>query len=107
MPRKRGALNLSPEMLAMRRQYNREYMRRWRADIRNYERERDNRERAYVDRKRHKSYEGFPPPMNAQRESVCGICRRLPAKCSVTRLRASASTPSGFEEVRLPYCGQC
>jgi len=107
MPRRRSLLDLSPETLAARRQYNREYMRRWRADIRNYEKEREVRERAYLARKEREVFEEFPAVARMQDESVCGICRRLPAKCEVMRLRISSRTPSGFVEVRLPYCGEC
>jgi hypothetical protein len=107
MPRRRSVLSLSPEILAARRQYNREYMRRWRSDIRNYEKEQESRERAHFARKERDALEEFPAVTNTQDESVCGICRRLPAMCEVTRLRISSRTPTGFVEVRLPYCGQC
>lgn len=107
MPRKRSDMSLSPEMLAIKRQYNREYMRRWRADIRNYEKERESRERAYLGRKQRKAYEEAPPSLNAPDPHICGICRRLPATCSVVRLRTSSNAASGFVEVQLPYCGQC
>jgi len=107
MPRTRALAGLSAEMLAARRQYNREYMRRWRAAIRNYEKERECRERAYFARKKLDAFEEFPAVTMTHDESVCGICRRLPATCEVMRLRISSRTPGGFVEVRLPYCGQC
>jgi hypothetical protein len=107
MPRKPGPLNLSPQMLEMKRRYNREYMRRWRADIRNHERERESRERAHVVRKLRAALEEYLSTRDARGARVCGICGRLPAKCSVIRLRACPCMPGGFVKVRLPYCGQC
>ena len=107
MPRKPGPLNLSPEVLEIKRRYNREYMRRWRADLRNYERERQRRERAHMDRKMRAAFEEDVLPRYVQGQRACGICGRLPAKGSVIRLRICPWVRSGFVRVRLPYCGQC
>jgi len=107
MPRKRLLLTLSAQLLANRREYNRDYMRRWRADTQNQAKERETRERAHVARKLRLALEEYRPAMTATGEPVCGICRRLPARCQVVRLRVSSTSPGGFEELRLPYCGQC
>jgi len=77
-----------------RRRYNREYMRRWRADPRHRERERANRERSQCSRKL-RGVRGGP---------VCGFCHQRRPKWKVLRLKPAAT---GYIKVLVPYCGQC
>jgi hypothetical protein len=84
-----------PGYLEARRRYNREYMRRWRADPRHRNCERANRERWQHLRK-------FQDLVHGKR--VCGFCHQRAPKEEVLRL---FPVPKGYVEVRVPYCGQC
>lgn len=77
-----------------RRRYNREYMRRWRADPRHRKRERANREHSQYLRKLR----------NAQLGPLCGFCHQRRPKSKVLRLMP---VERGFITVLMPYCGQC
>lgn len=84
-----------PSCLEARRLYNREYMRRWRADPHHRELERASRERGQDSRKFRKA---------AQGRRLCGFCHQRPPKEEVLRLFPA---PTGYVEVRVPYCGDC
>jgi hypothetical protein len=77
------------------RRYNREYMRRWRADPGHRERERASRDRCQYKRKLRKA---------ARRGPACGFCHQRRPKWKVVRLRP---IEQGFVRVVVPYCGQC
>ena len=80
---------------AARRRYKRNYMRRWRADPRHYDRERASRERSYYNRK----------VRNRRRSrNVCGFCHQRPPKSKVLRLMP---VEEGFIPIFVPYCGHC
>lgn len=78
-----------------RRRYNREYMRRWRTDPSHREDERERRERGQYSRKLQRVTQG---------RRLCGFCHQRPPKEEVLRL---FSVPTGYVEVRVPYCGDC
>lgn len=91
-----------------RRLYNRHYMRRWRADVLHLALERANRRRWHYERKlreaRNNEVDGRterPTPR------VCAYCGKHAHGKDVVRLVACESTPEGFVEVRVPYCGKC
>lgn len=107
MPRKRCASSSDESRIATTRQYNREYMRRWRSDLRHQLRERHLREQWYFERKRRDAVREYRPYTNAHGDRVCGFCRRLPPVSEVVRLRISSAAPGGYVEVRVPYCGEC
>jgi hypothetical protein len=91
-----------------RRLRNKSYMRRWRANAKRRNRERARRVVWYSERKglaasNRRSPEGTQDAVVA----VCMICRRRPSVREITRLRVCESAPSGFEEVLIPYCGEC
>ncbi len=79
----------------VRRRYNREYMRRWRADPRHRESERASSERGQHARKLRHVVQG---------RRVCSFCHQRPPKEEVLRL---FPVPTGYVEVRVPYCGDC
>ncbi len=81
-----------------KRQYNREYMRRWRSNPQNLERERVNRQHSYYSRKVREATSDGP---------LCGFCHQRPPVCRVRRLEVVQGRPGGFVEVSVPYCGRC
>jgi DNA-directed RNA polymerase subunit M/transcription elongation factor TFIIS len=85
-----------------KRLYNREYMRRWRSDPQNRERDRVNRKEWYYERK-----ERTVRSVDSGSRSMCGYCHIREAVFEATRLRPSDRDPAGFVEVRIPYCGKC
>lgn len=89
------------------RQYNREYMRRWRADPSHQAHERDKRQQWYYDRKLRKAQQNCDPYTNDRGVTVCGFCRLRPSLETVVRLRICDSAPGGYVRIRMPYCGQC
>ena len=81
-----------------RRQYNREYMRRWRSDPQNLERERVNRQHSHYLRKVREATSDRP---------LCGFCHQRPPVCRVRRLDVVQGRRGGFVAVSVPYCGRC
>jgi hypothetical protein len=93
-------------LLRKKRQYAREYMRKWRSDPCHHELEHESRRRCYRERK----LRAADSPSVAAKTNlppVCGICRRRPSITEVVRLRMREKAPDGYVEVRIPYCGQC
>ncbi len=113
MPGKRVARNsstgaaLHEESLRAHRQYNRNYMRRWRADPSHRERENANRCRWACERKERVAQEPWPPFTNWRGEKVCGFCKKRPPKSEILRLKASPIVADQYVEVLIPYCGEC
>lgn len=101
---KRGD-DVACEELARRRRSNRECMRRRRADPTRWERERARRKNNACA----KSVtcgsvaHGAAQPMG----QICAICHLRSAVEEIIRLEPSEVTRSGYEQVRLPYCGRC
>jgi hypothetical protein len=89
------------------RQYNRNYMRRWRADPAHRERENANRCRWACERKELVVEEPRHAFTNWRGERVCGFCKKRPPKGQILRLEASAAAPDQYVEVLIPYCGMC
>jgi hypothetical protein len=89
------------------RHYNREYMRRRRADPSHQARERGKRRQSYYDRKLREAEQQPGPYANDRGEPVCGFCRLRPPLQTVLRLQISDSAPGGYVKIRIPYCGQC
>ena len=90
-----------------KRRYNREFMRRWRADPRNHAVEREKRRRWYYERHKPRLARDASLSAGRQRQRLCGFCSRLPATGEIARLRVSETSPGGYVQVRIPYCGQC
>jgi hypothetical protein len=87
----------SPEALfEERRQYNRQSMRRWRADLSHHAYEPDNRQRCYHERKSQKVQGNGGLYASDRGESVCGSCRQRPSLEEVVRVQICDSAPSGF-----------
>ena len=85
-----------------RRRYNRDYMRRWRANPHNLKRERINRQHWHYLRKlRDAAMGGYGEP------PLCAFCHQRPPVCRVQRLEVVQGRPGGFVEVSVPYCGHC
>lgn len=84
------------ELLESKREYNREYMRRWRSDPAHRERERVSRVEWNYARKLRRP--------EAPARPLCAFCHERAPVGQVARLVA---TPGGFRAVRVPYCGQC
>jgi hypothetical protein len=93
--------------LSAHRQYNRNYMRRWRADPSHRERENANRCRWQCERKEHVVEEPRHPFTNWRGEKVCGFCKKRPPKSEILRLESSVTARSRYVEVLIPYCGEC
>jgi hypothetical protein len=94
-------------MLAKRRRYNRLYMRSGRADPRHQAYERANRERWHYERKLRNSLRIHHPHCDDHGDPVCGFCRKGPVVTRVSRLEIRDCARRGYEEVRVPYCGEC
>jgi hypothetical protein len=89
------------------RRYKREYMRRWRADPRNMERELHTRLRAALSRKVGPKYGERRLYLNRHGDAVCGFCwRRQPVKMQ-ERLRISEGPRNEYVKVLIPCCGEC
>jgi hypothetical protein len=80
----------------VRRRRNREYMRAWRSQPENQERERQSRQRWHYHRKLREE--------EGARHPVCGFCHRREPIAEVVRLRP---IPTGYVQVLVPYCGEC
>ena len=93
--------------LEKRRQYNRRYMRAWRADPLHQSREHENRERWNYERKLREAQSDRIPYTNELGERVCGLCRQQPQVTEILRLQVCEGAPRGYVEVRIPYCGEC
>ncbi|MGH9682230.1 MAG: hypothetical protein ACRD4S_01260 [Candidatus Acidiferrales bacterium] len=90
-----------------RRQYNREYMRQWRADPKNQVRDREKRRACYFARKERNARREESPYVDSYGKPLCGFCRKRRPTEEVVRLRVCDREPSGYAEVRIPYCGKC
>jgi hypothetical protein len=94
-----------------RRQYNRNYMRRWRANPQHAQREGENRRRAYWRIKLSgadgaDSVESRMSTTQKPQRNLCGFCGHRPSVTRISRLQIS--TPSAaFVPIEIPYCGQC
>jgi hypothetical protein len=95
------------EFLERRRQYNRQYMRSWRANPDHKDEERERRKRWYYERKERAASAEKRPYRNANGKLVCGFCGLGSAVTEVVRLRICDRAPNGFLTVRIPYCGEC
>jgi hypothetical protein len=94
-------------LLKARREYKREYMRRWRSDPDHQRQERLNREQWYQRRKEH--IPKLLPHARSRRRSrpTCGICRKRAPVTEIVRLQIRDDAPGGYRQVRIPYCGEC
>jgi hypothetical protein len=77
-----------------RREYNREYMRRWRADPRNWKRDRAQRQLQYQAKKLREAQQPAEP--------VCFNCGRQRPPVRVERLDVYRWLPA-----LVPWCGEC
>ena len=113
MPRKRLETVSGDETAAngaaldARRIRNKSYMRRWRANANRRNRERVRRVARYSELKGLAARPESQKSNHEGTEGVCMICRRRPPVCEIARLRVCESAASGFEEVLVPYCGEC
>jgi hypothetical protein len=83
------------------------YMRKWRAGKINQMRERNRRTAAYRERKSQSRRKPQGDSTADPIRQMCAICRMRRSVEQVSRLRLCKSSPSGFEEVLIPYCGKC
>ncbi len=113
MPKKRieaglgGGSAESSAAVDARRISNSAYMRRWRANAKRRESELARRMARYYERKARKAQRKHRLSSKDRGNVVCAICSIRPSVGQVSRLRVSESAPSGFEEVLMPYCGEC
>src|SRR5271155_2457535 len=72
-----------------RRRYNREFMRRWRADPFNHAMERKKRRDWYYDQQKQRQPRARPSRNRApdEKRGVCGLCWRRPAVTTIVRLQ--------------------
>jgi hypothetical protein len=103
----RGTSRVAILDAAGQRRYKREYMRRWRADPRNLERELHTRLRAALSRKVGPRYGERRLYLNRQGEAVCGFCWRRPPVKMQERLRISEGPRNEYVKVLIPCCGEC
>lgn len=86
---------------------HRDYMRRWRADPRNSERERLTRLRAEIERSVRPTLAGRRLFVTRRGRAVCGFCwRGLPVKI-VERLQISETPAREYLKVQIPCCTIC
>jgi hypothetical protein len=92
-----------------KRRYNREFMRRWRADPFHLAMERARRRERYYggQKQRRVSRADSSTPSSEHHETLCGFCWKRPALKKIARLRVCESAPKGYVKVRIPYCGEC
>ncbi|MBZ5503755.1 MAG: hypothetical protein LAN59_16225 [Acidobacteriia bacterium] len=90
-----------------RREYNRDYMRRRRADPAFQAAEHERRQRQYYARKARRAEFQAGQSTNLRGEEVCAYCGRRPPVEHVMRLQICEQAPDGYVEVRIPYCGLC
>lgn len=101
-----GAIRNRTKTVEHRRR-NREYMRRWRADPRNCERERLKCLRSELERRVHSRYAGRRLFVTSHGRARCGFCwRGLPIKM-VERLRISETAANEYVRVQIPCCADC
>ena len=100
-------MQLQSRLLDEKRRYNREYMRRWRSLPKHQEVEQRNRRRCYRRRKALCTEIATQQSQNLKLTTVCAFCRCRPSACTVVRLRMQDEFPYKFEEMRVPYCGEC
>ena len=95
--------------LEERRRYNREFMRRWRADPFNHAVERKKRREWYYERQKQRAPgEGSRGDCAAEKKKgVCGLCWRSPAVTTIVRLQIREDASGQYAQVRIPYCGEC
>lgn len=98
----------APISVEVRRRAKRAYMRRWRSDKTRHERERALRLARYQKKKRRQGCEKRQKMLSdTAGQPVCAICgSRRPVR-QVARLRVCEFAPSGYQEVLIPYCGEC
>jgi hypothetical protein len=97
----------SRKRMDARRRYNREYMRRWRADPQNCERERFTRLRAELQRRVRPMFGGRRLFLNRRGRAVCGFCWRGQPIKMVERLRISETEAREYMKVQIPCCAEC
>ena len=113
MPRRRTDFDLGSGIshddtsIGSERATNTAYMRKWRADATNRMRERARRTAAYRERKSRVGRINQGNPASDPVVRICAICGTRRSIGQITRLRLCNSSPSGFEEVLIPYCGKC
>jgi len=92
-----------------KRRYNREFMRRWRADPFHLALEQaQRRQRYYEVHKRRKIERDSSSPQARERdEKLCAFCWKRRAVRKIARLQVCESAPDGYVKVRIPYCGEC
>ena len=90
-----------------RRIRNRAYMRRWRANAKSRTCERARRMARYYERKARKMPRENGLGGAIAGATICAICSIRPSVRMVSRLRVSEMAASGYEEVLMPYCGEC
>jgi hypothetical protein len=112
----RGSLDVSADSgsrdqdaVEDRRRYNREFMRRWRADPFHVAVERAQRRQRYLEvHKQRKIERSASSPQARERDGkLCGFCWKRRAVRKIARLQVCESAPDGYVKVRIPYCGQC
>jgi hypothetical protein len=80
-----------------RRRQNRAYMRRWRANAQHRRVELSQQQRWRLEQK-------LKLRMAPRSVKLCGYCHSRKAVTEMVRLRPAAT---GFEKVRIRYCGVC
>jgi hypothetical protein len=91
-----------------RRRYNREFMRRWRADpFHLAEEQAQRRQRYYASKQRHIQHPAAAEKASGGAKRMCGFCWKRPAVRKIMRLQVCESAPDGYAKVAIPYCGKC
>lgn len=86
---------------AEQRRRKREYMRRWRAAHPEQE------ARIWAKRKAATVVDVAQVREADESRTACGFCGKRAPVDWVLRLRVSDEAESGYEEIRVPYCGLC
>ncbi len=92
-----------------KRQYNREFMRRWRADPLHAALEREKRRQRYYDGQKQRRLNRLvsSAQSSGRKGKMCGFCWKRPAREKIVRLQVCERASDGYVKVRIPYCGEC
>jgi hypothetical protein len=103
-----GEVMIRTARVKMRRTRSRDYMKKWRANPKHRELERERRDRDYVLKKQRRARRLLLRPYTrVDGRPQCGFCGQGRPVEIVERLRISETADDEFVKVLIPYCGHC
>jgi hypothetical protein len=92
-------------LLERKRQYIRDYMRRWRSRPDRQQLEHANRRRSYKQRKLQSASKTLHISAKSISGTPCGICRKRPSITTIVRLRAEEKVHIAIWKCEFPIAG--